>query len=743
MDRSWNRLFVWIFGILGLMVYLPVAGSGQSGPQSGLIPGRNINMVSGTTLPGGDPYLQRQNEGSVAHSTRNPMHLMGGANDYRTIDIPGLPADQETGDAWLGLFKSFDGGQSWQSTLLPGYPQDTSPAGLSSPLRGFKAAADPTVRAGAHGMFFYSGIVFDRSLNSSAVFVARFIDLNNREGVSFDVSNNRDPIKYLDVKVIESGTSGQFLDKTWLAVDIPRPGARTISLNVPDSDAPGGSVQQSGLACGNVYVAYANFTGETKKNVRTKVMVARSLDCGTTWEKPIMVDESWHISQGTTLAIDPSNGDVYVAWRQFQTSSNADGIVVAKSTDGGRRFSKAVPVALIPFPADQPTLPQTGLEDYRAFRTSAFPTMAVDSQSRIYVAWSQRDGSTGLGRVYMATSTDGAVWSTPLQIEPGVTGGQFMPALVFGGGKLTLLYYDLRHDLNPIYPGGLITDVRPSDDQLWHPPMLPLGRHTVDVRAAQFEPGQSPPFSSVRVSQYYSIIRDLDANPVAGGPAKVPVWQPLQFNPPNYPLFALGTKPFMSDYVDLTASPGMMYRNGAWRFNVDEPVDLHGVWTDNRDVVPPAFPWDWTAYVPPGSGAPCSTAGMRNQNIYTARLTPGMVVGTMGNSKDLYPDKFSSFVVFVQNLTNGTKSYHLSVSQPAGGGEARFSTGNGSLDIGGILPHEGLVRTVLVRSSNRRASVTVTVTDTTPGSGGLARKVVLNPDPSNPPLLSVSNGFET
>ena len=29
------------------------------------IPGRNVNMVAGTTLPDGDPYLQRQNEPSL------------------------------------------------------------------------------------------------------------------------------------------------------------------------------------------------------------------------------------------------------------------------------------------------------------------------------------------------------------------------------------------------------------------------------------------------------------------------------------------------------------------------------------------------------------------------------------------------------------------------------------------------------------------------------------------------------
>jgi hypothetical protein len=101
------------------------------------IPGRNVNMVSGRTLPDGDPFLQRQNEPSVAASTRNPLHLLGGANDYRTVDLPGLPEGEETGDAWLGVFKSVDGGQRWTSTLIPGYPQDPNRA--QSPLRHYGA----------------------------------------------------------------------------------------------------------------------------------------------------------------------------------------------------------------------------------------------------------------------------------------------------------------------------------------------------------------------------------------------------------------------------------------------------------------------------------------------------------------------------------------------------------------------------------------------------------------------------
>src|SRR5262249_54143267 len=81
-----------------------VALSAAAAPAQ--FPANNVNMVSGPSLPGGDPFLQRQNEPSIALSSRNAQRLLAGANDYRTVDLPGLPDGEETGDAWLGVFKS-------------------------------------------------------------------------------------------------------------------------------------------------------------------------------------------------------------------------------------------------------------------------------------------------------------------------------------------------------------------------------------------------------------------------------------------------------------------------------------------------------------------------------------------------------------------------------------------------------------------------------------------------------------
>ena len=257
----------------------PAQDAGDNGGQiEGLIAGRNVNMVSGTRLPDGDPWLQRQNEPSMAVSTRNPLHLLAGANDYRTVDVPfsegELPglANAAAGDAWLGLFKSFDGGASWKTSLLPGFPQDLSPEGKASPIKKFTTAADPIVRAGTNGLFYYSGMAFNRAQGrgGGSLFLARFIDNNNVEG--------GDSIKYLDTKIIVEGNAGNFIDMPRIAVDVPR-GTGTVTID-------GQAIPRS-----SIYAVYTVFVGNTDVNVRSQIWFRRSTDCGQTWGPALKITD--------------------------------------------------------------------------------------------------------------------------------------------------------------------------------------------------------------------------------------------------------------------------------------------------------------------------------------------------------------------------------------------------------------------------------------------------------------------
>src|SRR5688500_15755788 len=292
---------------LGLACLALIVAAGATLPaQQQIVPGNNVNMVSGTTFPEGDPYLQRQNEPSSAVSTRNPLHILGGANDYRTVDIP-HPSDvlrpqRMNADAWVGLFKSFDGGQTWRSSLVPGYPQDETPEGAASPLkvdgRPHHAATDAVVRAGTNGMFYYSGLAFDRGDGApSKIFVARYMDVNNLEA--------GDSISYLDTRIVDQDAGARFLDKNTIATDIPRTGARCTST----APVNGGDPVAQDIPAGNVYVAYTAFTG-TGVNEQSVIMISRSIDCGQTWSAPRALSTGSRLVQNAQIAINPANGHV-------------------------------------------------------------------------------------------------------------------------------------------------------------------------------------------------------------------------------------------------------------------------------------------------------------------------------------------------------------------------------------------------------------------------------------------------
>ena len=791
----------WSLGRLSwVLVAATIVAPGEVQSQ---LPSRNVNMVAGTSWPGGDPFLQRQNEPACAVSTRNRFHLVCGANDYRTVDLPGLAEGKVTGDAWLGVFKSFDAGNRWQSTLLPGYPQGTDPRDLTSPLHGYEAGADPVVRAAHNGLFYYSGIVFDRGEGlPSATFVARFIDLNNKEGVHFDIESESDPIKYIDAEIVDRGNIDKFVDKPWLAVDIPRAGAETCSLEV------GGETQT--FPGGRVFLSYTVLQGEDPERPVTKVMLSRSTDCGETWIRPQKLSAGSHVNQGSTIGIDPRNGDVYVAWRRFGVQSAPDAIVIARSINGGQSFTRATEVATLDAGAfEQGT---TAI----SFRTTMFPSMTVDNEGRVYIAWSERVGPEGDGRIVLASSelsggpegggrAAGLSWLEPQAIySPDERGHQFMPSLLFHQGQLAILYYDqqLDHTRGLLVcpgPGECTYDQRieerepmghlAGDDGVpevfndciaefgFFDPSCSVGeggealerRHTVDVYMALADPGGQPSFDPpFRVSQYLFGSRDPELE------GDNPPIEQFGFNPPNLPLFLGGDAPFFSDYLDLAGAPPFVPTpGGGWAFNhaPSGATVRHAVWTDNRDVRPPPD-GDWSNYTPPFSDARQETSifdgtspvpecvadrvGMRNQNIYTSRITDGLIVGALQNSKPLgtidHPE-FGvvaiqrAFVIVAQNTADEIRHFRVWLSEVDPGAEASFEQFESltTIDVS-IAPRSTISRTVFMTSpGDPDASATISVARIEGIGGpfhssGPEDSVVLNADPTVPALTNPDVG---
>ena len=708
-----RNIFYFSFIITIILIATGIPLKSNPGPDD-LYPGRNVNMSSSKEWPDpeGDVYLQRQNEPSLAVSTLNPLHLLAAANDYRSVDtwesqgnLPGIPEEAAAGDAWLGVFKSYDGGQSWKSKLLPGYVTDPQPE-MGDSLKTFDAASDPTVRAGIDGLFFISGIAFDRERNGpSVIFVCRFKDYNDTE--------SGDSIRYIDTTIVDEGTSGQFADKPWLAVDVPRPG-------YPD---------------GIIYLVYSTFLGDITKTVHNKIMFSRSIDGGDTWDAPIKLSESHKINQGTTIAIDPQNGHVYIAWRRWAAGNDPDAIMVAKSTNHGQTFTKADEAAIIPYTFDQPTwdhdIPSV------QFRTNAFPTMAVDNAHKVYIAWTQRLYEDGPARIFYTSALDGIGWPQQQRIHDNsiaqedynAEGHMFMPSMTFAAGKLLIAWYDSRESVRLKHGGNTekwLTDFYLGED----PCPVPgneeynpcLWRETIDVRIAQADPGDPSFRPSTQVSRYlwfFDVYED-------GTPKKdqagylIPIQ--VQYNAPNFPLFQGGTSPFIGDYIDLVPAPMFINDGGNWRFNTGQtpsdpnlppdPFVFYVSWTDNRDVLPPADnlyddtnPWE--LYWPPDHEN-CTTGfnpGMRNQNVYVSRITSGISVGCPGNYK-LIGIEPKAFVVNVENMTGSLKSFNLDILNPPSPGSASFSPNEDLLSLTiNVDEYSSISRHVFVQSDRSHTTI--------------------------------------
>ena len=775
---AWRRSSPHCAVAMMLAVVCALAGGTVQVRAQQLQAGTNINMVAGPACSNvvgnpfyepncpskvfGDLTVQRQNEGSEDCSSRNSANCLGAGNDYRLIGVTGPQDGKVTGDAWMGIYWTHNGGTTWRSSLLPGWKTagpdgvfgtsddfvDDSQAGLESPIRGFEAAADATVRAGTNGLFYVSGVAFNRAGEqngagvigkSGVMFVSTFIDDN-------DTSDPNHGPRYVRTTIVDSGTNGQFLDKPWIAVDIPRNGA----------------------AYGNLYVAYSTFLG-SGNNAHTDIWVRSSSDGGATFSNATKLTASIPLGQSAILAIAP-NGDIWAAWREFGLNGNSDKIWAARSTNAGRMFSKAVVVADLGVPTstspsnsyDPETLPSDTVPNLREARSHDFPALCVGSDNVAHVVFAKRNAS-GWARIMMATTSSPSAWSSlvPIDDYPGA-GHQFQPTLACTGTQTTAAWYDERNDnaftLGGNYPYVLTPFIIDQDP----PPPV----HTIDVRAAQTPKNGGAFEPSIQVSHY----------PIVYNAPNSPVFLQLKYNFLNMPLFGGGKLPFIGDYIDIFAKNKFMppVGTGGWTLNdyANETPNLNVIWTDNRDVLQISSvegdnnqaiagsvnQLNFQNFAAPGTAA-CTAPSMtvtRNQNLYTALLGRGLLTQVDGNARRTPSLLLRGYVVALYNFSRpvagpdglfGTaddiKHKRFKLSFVSGGGPASFGFDPQTfgLDLQAtqqfvdLNSFSGTARTVFVpKDSTAAVIVQVTEVDADGGAiaNGLQARAVIAPDPNAP-----------
>jgi hypothetical protein len=154
---------------------------------------------------------------------------------------------------------------------------------------------------------------------------------------------------------------------------------------------------------GNVYLSWLD--GRDKDRSGAAALFACSEDQGKSVEKNVVIDGMACPCCRPTVATAP-NGEVWVAWRKT-FEGNVRDIVVARSSDKGRRFSEPILVSRDGWVFD--ACPHRG------------PSLAFDREGRLYVGW-YTEGVDEQPRIYVATSDDyGKTFSNPVALHTAPT----------------------------------------------------------------------------------------------------------------------------------------------------------------------------------------------------------------------------------------------------------------------------------------------------------------------------------
>jgi len=450
--------------------------------------GCGAGYVSVFTLATGNAYTDqtldectiskgRQNEPAVAVNPRNTRVLVASSNDYCGVYNRGALAGA-IGPIWLGYYRSLDGGLNWTSSLVPGYPDDTSPYAALSQAR-TASAGDPVIAWDNHGRVFFGSESSGDPAGTKKTFGDQFVARFRNPGGADAPDTTKDGLEYYGTTVVASGSSapnllGKFHDKTSIEVD------RT-----------GGSCD------GNVYFSWSRFNG----NGSNAIYFVRSTDHGVTFSAPMKLTASFKSLQNPDISVT-GNGHVYVTFRTFEaTGPSTDGVGVAKSTDCGKTFAPAQLITtFIPSDAQdvsnpQPTpMPQSQLDDpqfgedasapggsardcgdfadacasgYTFFRRDTQVRSTADQLDKahewVYVVYdatkagTQAPTGTTYGSVGSGTGGQAATFflrydgatgasTTPKLIDNQSTGHQVFPDISADGGVLHAIWWDSRND---------------------------------------------------------------------------------------------------------------------------------------------------------------------------------------------------------------------------------------------------------------------------------------------------------
>jgi hypothetical protein len=555
--------------------------------------GANGGYVSDYTLVTGQPYTDdvlaacsrsrgRQNEPAVAVDPRNPQVIVGSSNDYCGVfesngSLLGL------GDVWLGYYRSENGGASFVSSLVPGYQGDHSPYAARARVR-TADSGDPVWAWDRDGRLFAGSESSTDPAGTAKTFgdvwVATYANPDGSGGAT--TNDGKEFIRSLDVARGSAAPNllGKFHDKTAIEVD------------------------RTGGACdGNVYFAWARFTGNTPNGFNSSIYFVRSTDHGRTFSSPQKLSQGVHDIQFPDIAVT-GDGHVYVTYRQFadvRSHTTVNGIVYNASTNCGASFS--APRFVQSFEPYDPTdiaapeapgaspIKESGIEAPSHPRAGSVAGDCGDFDAHCASGYTFMRGGTQVRST--ADQTDKAHDYLYVLYDPSIPGTEVPSGTTYGSvtsADLPEKYHRNVGSESGIYffrlNGATGSNTAPVlvDDPRAHGGLQRFPDISVDagsMHAIWWDSRNDLCYSPMRPlgnCADRSTVPSIDAFGAAGS-ASTLSWSPAVrlsdvTSNPNWEQFAGRTVPFGGDYLYISSVGAFSY----------------GTWTDWRDVVAGADP---------------------------------------------------------------------------------------------------------------------------------------------------------
>lgn len=243
--------------------------------------------------PGPVAQPETQAEPYLAVNPENPLNLVAAYQESRFVN---------GGARALNYSTSFDGGATWTEGILP----EMSVA-AGGP---WEKATDPWVAFGPNDRVYIASLIYSPSISRNAIGVSTSTDGGSTWSSPVEVHRS----------------IGDFNDKEAIIAD-----------TYPASPH-----------FGNVYVAWDKNISSGNEFVAQRLLVARSTNGGLTWGDPKKIKKKGQKGSnvGAIPRVGP-DGTVYVVWAGGGSNDIQLSVYFSKSTNGGKKWSKPVELAEI------------------------------------------------------------------------------------------------------------------------------------------------------------------------------------------------------------------------------------------------------------------------------------------------------------------------------------------------------------------------------------------------------------